>query len=129
VRSRACAAIGRWRAGEAIPALRPLLEDPEAGGTCGAALAAIGTEPAYRALEAAVRGALAGGSLSAHLVTALASFLTRPFVAEDAAAALLSEIMSNEELGWVTRRRAAAALGITPPERGGRRPGVTRGDR
>jgi hypothetical protein len=110
VRVSLCAALAELAATEAIPELAAQLDVPDADWRCATALAALGSEAAYRELQSGARRGLERGRLSAQLVSALSAFSEKPFFEREPTVALLARIAAETRLSAVTRQRASAEL-------------------
>ena len=83
---------------------------PDADWRCATALAALGSEAAYRELQRGAGDGLRRGRLSAQLVSALSAFSEKPFFERAPTLALLAQVAGEARLSPVTRQRASAEL-------------------
>jgi uncharacterized protein YjiS (DUF1127 family) len=111
VRGNACAALGSHADAAAVPAMAAALLDQAIAWRCGAALAAVGTKPAFKALLAGVEAAMKRGHVPAQHPAALASFAGRPFFRRPDVSKLLERIAAKRKLSWIARKRAVLELG------------------
>jgi HEAT repeat protein len=110
VRGDACAALGALGVAAAIPDMARMLEVADVGSRCAAALAALGSAPAYAALESGLTEGLKRGRVPTQIVSALASLADRPFFVRHTVAPLFSRVVADRRLSWVARKRAASTL-------------------
>jgi hypothetical protein len=117
VRAGLCAALAELRAADAVAELAGQLDVPDADWRCATALAALGSEAAYRALQGGARRGLERGRLSAQLVSTLGAFSGKPFFEREPTLALLAKIAADARLSAVTRQRASAEIARLGPGR------------
>jgi hypothetical protein len=119
LRGAACAALGQLGSQQAVADLAAGVgRGPQQGSLCAAALAAVGSAGAYRALVRAIEAALAAGSLPAQAADALASFEGQAFFDRQAVLALLERMARSGATAdaRARARRAAEALETSSKE-------------
>lgn len=111
VRGSACVALGAVADGKAVATMVAAMKRAHSDRRCGTALASVATRPAYAALTAELRRTMAARRVPPQYVSALVSLARKPYFERERVVALLAQLLADRQQGWISRERAARALG------------------